>query len=174
MKYCLFILLLPAFFSSKAQRIVTYKFVVEAKVITDSATGFYNGAAYEFNYNRIYERDSVFEEKGLFSKDPDNTSVFKIKNGCWYIRIGNKWQLFYSTKEAVNPTVKIAGKWNRLRLIDTRRLKQFQCLIYKAEPIGAQTGGEIKYWFNPQKGIIKIETSEVALVREDIASEAPN
>lgn len=172
MKCYLFILMLPAFFSSKAQNIVTYKFVVEDKVITDSATGFYNGAAYEFNYSRIYKRDSVFEEKGLFSKDPDNTSVFKIKNGCWYHRIGTKWQLFYSTKKAVNPTVKIAGKWHRLRLINTRSLQEFECLVYKAEPMGAQAGGEIKYWFNPQKGIVKIETSEITLVREDIASEA--
>jgi hypothetical protein len=154
--------------SLRAQDVVNYKFVVENKIITDSLTGFYSGIEYEYSYKRIYQKSNVFEERGLFSSYSD---FFKIKKGCWYHKSGKTWRLFYSPRKTINPKIQIAERWCILHMVDSTKLNGIDCIIYRSESIGVQSGGELKYWFSPQKGIIKIETDEVTLIREDIKVE---
>lgn len=150
-----------------------YKFVVENKFIIDSITGFYAGGEFEFNYKRIYIADSTFNEVGLFTGTEQDRTLFKIKNRKWYVKYKKKWMLLYSptkTKANILPKIIIGGKVFDLVNVGMNKIDNIECVIYKrvlAER-NVNVSGDTNYWFNPQLGIIKIETSEVNLIREDI------
>ncbi|WP_143150901.1 hypothetical protein [Chitinophaga sancti] len=163
---CIFIFSFVSLLS--AQKNISYKFTVENKIILDSTTGLYEGENLEFRYRRIYLADSIFKEEKLFGKSNDNTDVFKVSNGCWYVKVNGKWVLFYSIKEKVVPRIKIEGYWFYFKPIDRQMFRGGKCMVYEACPVNYNAGETLRYWFSVTAGIVKIETSEVSLIREKV------
>lgn len=153
-----------------AQESETYRFVVKEKVMIDSSTGLYHNSEFEYKYKRVFLSDSSFKEVGLFTGDDRKQTAchFKIKDGSWYIKSKNKWELFYSLNKQVSPSVQIAGRLHNLKYIRTEDINGHSCVIYKSELVNGQSGGEIYYWFNPQKGIVMLKADDVVLIREDL------
>lgn len=156
------------FLRGASQRSLTYKFVVEKKIVVDSSTGTYAGSWHEYKYNRVFLGDSIFREQGLLSDGNNSTDLFKIRNGCWLFKDTAGWRKFYCPGENLSPTIKIAGNYYKLIIKDEKSLHGLKCFIYAIKPVNAQGSEGLLYWFNPKLGIIKIETNETSLVREDV------
>ncbi len=142
---------------------------VEYQTRNDSQS---SSGSYQFEYARIYNKDSSFREKGLFTNDTSNkystTDVFKIKNGCWYIKNKAKWEIFFNGGKAVGTTVRINGYnfrliWKKTTFLDNDKI------IYRLElkPIGVSISGLGFYYFTPNEGVIAIDGHDYFTVRAD-------
>jgi hypothetical protein len=125
-----------------------------------------NDSQFDYGYYRVIKKDSIFKEVGLFSKG--DVHIFRIKNGNWYVLENKKWKLFYSKQKFTSPKVKIAGQMYILKPLTFEIIGGFSCTIFQATCKNGNVSGELKYWFSPEKGFIKIETSETVLYRNDI------
>lgn len=181
-KYSLFTFILFFCFCAQGQDTVTYKF-------SDINELRYGGNeiwfAKSFDHQIIYIKNNIFKEpSGLFDAKP---CKFKIQNGCWYIKKTGRWQLFYSPNETVTPKLKIyyssgdKSWWFNLKAHRTDTIYGHHCIIYYLEPIIKvirvnentidKRGIDVNlgsYWFNPELGIIRIDTGEHTYIREDI------
>lgn len=161
-----------------AQNKQTFKFIEINK--KPSWDGGYTQRDYE--YTRIIYKDSIFEEVGLFLNDR-NVS-FKIKKGCWYIKKGKKWELFYSPKFKISPKIKLGNLIYTLTYKDVTKVGKLDCIIYwfeyfeadnTTEKNGIKTvhvvsdfGGS-SYFFNPKYGFVKIVYDNGnEFIREDV------
>lgn len=168
--YILMTILMQSSYNSVAQKSESYHFTIKEKAIVDSISGFYLHSELEFTYHRIFLPDSSFKEVGLFIREDNSQTAchFKIKKGNWYIKNKNKWELFYSVNKQISPRVQIAGRWYKFEATKTGEINGNNSIIYKPKLINGQSGEEIYYWFNPQKGIIMLKSDDVELIREDL------
>jgi hypothetical protein len=128
--------------------------------------------SYQFEYTRIYNKDSSFREKGLFTNDTLNkhatTDQFKIKNGCWYVKNKGKWKIFFNYGKSVATTIRINNYafrvlWKKTAFLDDGKV------IYRLElkPLGVSITGLGIYYFTPNEGVIAIDGHDYFTVRAD-------
>lgn len=144
-------------------------YFVEYQTKSDSQS--FSGT-YQFEYTRIYNKDGSFREKGLFATDTTNkyntTDVFKVKNGCWYIKIKTKWEIFFNGGKAVSTIVRINDHnfrliWKKTTFFDNDKI------IYRLElkPVGVSISGLGIYYFTPKDGFVAIDGHDYFTVRVD-------
>jgi hypothetical protein len=124
----------------------------------------------EFHSSRCFllKETQLIDSHILCSSDSSICSIIfrKDTQNNWFIFINKKWVKFYNSRGAkINPIEKknfYILPTNRQKLIGTKKIYEF---IIKTE--SRQGGESVTYWFDPNFGIIAIEGSSFALVRED-------
>ncbi len=170
--YCQFLVLCVMNFSciTKAQRVEDYYFVVKNKIVVDSVSKMYFNSEFEFSYKRIYGADGTFKEQGLFGRKDNSldTLEFKRVNSDWYFKNNGQWSAFYITSKQISPIVSLADRKIQLTFFKKAELYGLVCSVFKYTEIDKQTGGQLYYWFNPEKGVVFIQADDVELIRKDI------
>lgn len=166
----LFLCLIYFSCATQAQRVERYCFVVKDKVVVDSVSKMYLNSELEFSYKRMYNSDGTFKEQGLFERKGSNSDAveFKRVNLDWYVKNKERWDAFYITSKQISPVVSLAGKKIQLIFSKKSELYGLTCSIFKYTEVGKQTGGQLYYWFNAEKGIVLIQADDVELIRKDI------
>lgn len=81
-----------------------------------------------YSYERLYDSDCIFREKGLFSRDTLNnketTDVFRIINKKWYFKKNNTWHLFFDKTKKIKSTFIINGISYKLYWKDVKLKKK--------------------------------------------------
>lgn len=143
---------------------------VEYQTKNDSLTT--SSGSFQFEYTRIYNKDNSFREKGLFTNDTSNrnrtTDLFKIENGCWYIKNKAKWDIFFNGGKVVGTTVRINGYnfrlvWKKTTFLDNDKI------IYRLElkPLGVSISGLGIYYFTTNEGVVAIDGHDYFSIRAD-------
>lgn len=107
---------------------------------------------------------------GLFNYSGLETIVFKIKGEKWYMKVDNKWHLFFNNGKKINLVLstgklRFATSWMKtnLRFKNNREIFEF-----KLEPINFSMSGNTKYYFNSTEGFIAIKSHEGFFIRNDV------
>ncbi len=151
-----------------AQKTIHYQFVVKEKIFTDSTNLFYAGAESEFSSKRTYYSDNVFEEDGLFGSN--EKSVYKIQNENWHVKSPDNWKLFLSPKKYAPTKIFLGGMPYKLSFVKKDTVENLECYVFQLYPVekSVTIGEHPYYWFNFEKGFIKLATSTTYLFRKDI------
>jgi len=147
-----------------AQDKTDYRFVVRNDTLADSSNSYEFGKEFEFKYQRLFFKNNIFRERGLFSEDTLNTvELFKVVSGKWYFKYNQMWHLFFNGGNEVKSIFYVNGISYRLIWQHSSNKKVYDLTL---KPIGVSVSHVPRYIFSPQNGIIVI-SGEVTLIRED-------
>lgn len=143
-----------------------YKFIIERKNFIDSAKGFYANKQYEFQFNRVFLDKSTFVDSGIFGNDENPTDTFRIINDLWYVSFNGEFKPVFRVNKKTK--IKISGLVYELNFNKREFINGIECNVFHTFPSGSVSGSNFYYWFNSERGIIKIKTGGICLIRSDI------
>lgn len=115
-------------------------------------------------------KPNIIKYSGLFNYNSLETTIFKITDKKWYLKVDKQWRLFFNDGKKV-PLIIDTGKfkfsilWTRTNLKDKNNQEVFE---FKLKPMNFTMTGNTKYYFTHKEGFIAIKSHESFFMRKDI------
>jgi len=167
-KFGLFLFLLLFSYNSFSQEIVNnYYYIINGKSEKDKP---YFGMEFEFKTTRKYLNPKEFKESLLFSGNSKEFLYYKIVGNVWYLKYKCKWNLFFDFNNKQGGKIHEVRDDYKITLEKEIILRGRMIYKIKFQPIGFVLNHNPSYYFDPEEGVVIIQSSGIFLIRKDYFS----